>query len=345
MKAKMLKIVLVLAVAGLMAPAKASSAELKVVTTTTDLKAIADAVGGARVSVRSIGTGQEDPHFIQAKPSYMMAARRADLWIRIGLELEIGYEELLIDGSRNSKIRLGTDGHLDASAGVIRREVPTQKVDRSMGDIHPLGNPHYWLDPWNGRVMAGTIRDRLKKIDPGGAADYDANCRAFERRIDEAMFGKALVEKLGGEALWGLELTGKLESTLKAKDIADQLGGWKARMAPLRGTKVVTYHRSWCYFADRFGLTIVGELEPKPGIPPSPGHLAEVIEAANSHKARLMLIETFYEKNGPAFVASKTGMKVLDVPNSVGGDPEAKDYLSLIDSLVRKVSLACQGSP
>lgn len=311
---------------------------LNVVTTTTDLKSIVEAVGGSHVSVTSLGSGREDPHFIQAKPSYMMAARKADLWVRVGLELEIGYEELILDGSRNRNIRIGSDGHLDASEGIIRLEVPTQKVDRSMGDVHPLGNPHYWLDPWNGRAMARNVRDRLKKLDPAGAADYDANCAAFEKKVDEAVFGKELVEKMGSEALWQMELAGKLEAGLKEKGLADKLGGWMVALRPYRGAKIVTYHRSWSYFASRFGLTVAEELEPKPGIPPSPKHLAEVIETAKAGGVKALLKEPFYEKKGPEFVASKAGLKVVEAANAVGGQPEAADYVSMIGNVVDKMA-------
>ncbi len=328
------------ALAAACAPVLCMGAEkkLNVVTTTTDLKSIVEAVGGSHVSVTSLGSGKEDPHFIQAKPSYMMAARKADLWVRVGMELEIGYEELILDGSRNRNIRVGSDGHLDASEGVIRLEVPTQKVDRSMGDVHPLGNPHYWLDPWNGRAMARNVRDRLKKLDPAGAADYDANYVSFEKRVDEAVFGKELVEKMGGEALWQMELAGKLEAGLKEKGLADKLGGWMGKLRPHRGAKIVTYHRSWSYLASRFGLEVAEELEAKPGIPPSPKHLAEVIETARAGGVKVLLKEPFYERKGPDFVAAKAGLTVVEAANTVGGQKEASDYIAMLDNVVRRVA-------
>jgi len=314
--------------------------KINVVTTTSDLAAIASSIAGEYASVKSICTGQEDPHFIQAKPSFIMLARKANLWIRVGLELEIGWETPILDGSRNTKIRVGTDGHLDASEGIIRLEVPTQKVDRSMGDVHPLGNPHYWLDPWNGRVMARSIRDRLKKLDPTHAAAYDANCTAFEKRLDESLFGKELVEKIDAETLWQMELAGRLEEGLMEKRLSDELGGWLGAMRPYRGSKIITYHRSWVYFADRYGLGIVAELEPKPGIPPSPGHLVEVIQTAKVNNVKVLLVEPFYEKKGPEFVASKTGATLVVAGNSVGGQPEASDYVSMLDNIVRRVTTA-----
>ena len=207
-------------------PSSADAAEtLRVVTTTTDLAAIARAVGGDRVDVAAIATGREDPHFISAKPSYMMAARRADLWIRVGLELEIGYEELILDGSRNPRIRIGTPGHLDASEGVLRREVPTQRIDRSMGDIHPQGNPHYWLDPLNGRIVARSIGERLAKLAPEHADYFQERTRAFQQELDERMFGPDLVREFGGSKLWALLLKGRFDDVLRGRSDGEP-GGW-----------------------------------------------------------------------------------------------------------------------
>ena len=171
---------------------------VRILTTTSDLRAIAQAVGGDHVVVSSLTQGRQDPHFVQAKPSYMMVARKADLWIRVGMELEIGYERLILDGSRNPKIRVGTRGHLDASVGVLRLEVPTQKVDRSMGDVHPLGNPHYLLDPLNGRLVAKSISQRLTELAPQHAAYFGEQLKSFQRELDRCMFGPALVEQVGG---------------------------------------------------------------------------------------------------------------------------------------------------
>ena len=312
-------------------------AVMNVVTTTPDLKSIAEAVGGQYVKADSIGSGSEDPHFIQAKPSYMMLAHNADLWICVGLDLEIGYEGLILEGSRNQKIYFNQPGRLDASQGVIRLEVPTGKVDRSMGDIHPLGNPHYWLDPYNGRIVANNIRDRLHQLDPAHAAEFDANCAAFIKKIDEAMFGPALVAAIGGDKLWELELAGKLDDFLAAQKLTDKLGGWAAEIRPFRDDKIVTYHRSWSYFANRFGLDVAMELEPKPGVPPSPGHVVQVIQEMQKDKVKVILVEPFYELRAPEFVAAKTGAKVVVAANSVGGQEEAKDYISMIDNVVNRV--------
>lgn len=174
--------------------------KLNIVTTTTNLASIAEAVGGEHVSVTSIGSGDEDPHFIQAKPSFMMKAKKADLWICVGMELEIGYEGLILQGSRNPRIQIDAPVHLDVSEGIIKLEVPTGKIDRSMGDVHPLGNPHYWLDPYNGRIIAANICRRLKQLDPQHTDDYDRNLAAFLLKLDNAMFGEKLVAAVGGHA-------------------------------------------------------------------------------------------------------------------------------------------------
>ena len=313
--------------------------KLRVVTTTTDLAAITRAVGGDKVEVTAIATGREDPHFIAAKPSYMMAARKADLWIRVGLELEIGYEELILDGSRNGKIRIGTSGHLDASAGVLRLEVPTQRIDRSMGDIHPLGNPHYWLDPLNGRIVAKNIGRRLADLAPEHTDYFTRRTGEFQRQLDERMFGRELVDQVGGNKLWALLLKNRLEGFLTEPG-RPALGGWLGDLRPYSGQRIVTYHRSWSYFAHRFGLVVAAELEPKPGIPPSPGHVAEVIKRVRVDHVKVLLMEPFYSRKAPDLVASETGITVVECANTVGGQPEATDYLTMIDNVVARVSAA-----
>ena len=321
--------------------------KLNVLTSTSDLSCLVEAIGGSHVSASALADGRQDPHFIQAKPSYMIKAKRADLWIRVGLELEIGYETLIIDGSRNRNIRLGNPGHLDVSEGILALEVPTtQKIDRSLGDVHPLGNPHYWLDPYNGRIMARNIAVRLKQLDPAHASDYDDNLARFADRLDRAVFGDSLVDAVGGERLWALQLAGRLDEFVghddsKAAASADKkltLGGWLARLGPYRGCKVVTYHRSWSYFTHRLGLVVAAELEPKPGIPPSPAHLAEVIAVMKDQGIRVILMEPFYARKAADFVGTRTGAEVIMVANSVGGEPAADGYLSMLDNIVEKVA-------
>jgi len=276
---------------------------INVLTTTEDLKSITEAIGGAKVKVDSLARGYQDPHFVAAKPSFMMKAKNADLFMVIGLELEIGYEELIINGSRNQRIRIGQQGYLDVSEGVNLLEVPiTTKIDRSMGDVHPMGNPHYWLDPENVKVVAYNIAKRLSELSPGNAPYFQENLASFNKKMDEKM------------------------------------AEWNKKMEPFKGRKIAIYHRSWPYFVDRFGLVVACELEPKPGIPPSPTHLKEVIDIMKRDKVGVILMEVFYDEKPAQFVAGQTGAKVIVVPNSVGGTKDANDYFSLMDTIINKLA-------
>ena len=326
-------------------PAALAQTKLKVVTTTSDLRSIVEAVGGDKVEVSSMGTGREDPHFIAAKPSCMVLARDADLWVRIGLELEIGYENLVIDGSRNPKIRVGTPGHLDASEGVPRLEVPTDKIDRSMGDIHPQGNPHYWLDPLSMRIVAKNVAARLSKLDSKDADYFAERLKTFTFRLDEAMFGPKLIgatgeaagsAEQGGAKAWALLLKGELDAFVRDHGADAIVGGWWGTMRPFKGERIITYHRSWTYFANRFGLVVAAELEPKPGIEPTPSHLNDVLNIIEQQKVKFLLMEPFYSRQAPDWLAKKTGIRIVQVANSVGGQPEATDYIAMIDNVVRR---------
>lgn len=334
----MRKTIILLAAALLAAFPGFARAELKIVTTTSDLASMARSVGGDHVRVESLQNGQQDPHFLQAKPSYIIKAKNADLWIRVGMELEIGYEAVILDTARNPRIRPGQPGHLDASATVLVLEKPAGRVDRSMGDVHPEGNPHYWLDPYNGRQVARAICKRLKLLDGAHRADYDANCAAFTRRLDEAMFGPELVAAVGGDRLWEAELQGTLPAFLEGLQLTGTLAGWKARMQPCAGRKVVTFHRSWPYLLQRFGLLTAAELEPKPGIPPGPAHVAEVVAIMRAQQARVILMEPFYPASDARAVADKASAVVVVAANATGGQPEAKDYLAMLDNAVNRLA-------
>ncbi len=315
--------------------------QLQVVTTTTDLKAITEAVGGEFVSVTSISTGKQDPHFIEAKPSYMIKLRKADLFIRIGLQLEIGWEPLVLQGSRNGKIQRGTRGFLDASAGIKRLEVPTGPVDRSLGDVHTEGNPHYWLDPYNGRIMAQSIAERLGEIDPEHHTYYQDRLQTFVAAVDTSMFGSPLLEAIPAETLWVLHGEGVLDKELRNRfGSVDILGGWALMMLKVRGVQVVTYHKSWTYFLKRFGMLAVAQMEPKPGVPPSPKHILKLINLVQEQNIPLIIMEPFYSEKAPRLVSQKTGLQVLKIGYSVGGDPGTEDYLSLMDTVVKKITAA-----
>ncbi len=311
---------------------------LRIVATTSDLADIARAVAGDRAAVRSICTGADDPHMMQGKPSFILAARNADLWIRVGLELEIGWEPVVLEGSRNPRIQVGQPGHLDAGALVEPLDIPSGPVTREMGDVHPSGNPHYWADPWNARIVAGAIAKRLSDIDPAGAAAYADGAARFRRLVDERMFGAGAAAKIPGDELWALRAAGTLDDRLKREGVA--AGGWDAAMRPLRGARIFTYHRSWSYFARRFGLEIAGEIEPKPGIPPSGAHLDGLVAKARSGGVALILQEPFYSARAALRIAEKTGLPVVIAPISAGGSPEAKDYLTTIDTVVTRLAAA-----
>lgn len=278
-------------------------AQLKVVTSTTDLYDIARAVGGDKVRASHIGEGYEDPHFVQPKPSFILRLREADVWAYVGLDLEIGWMPLLLDGARNRKIAAGAPGHVNVST-VIPVMDANQAVDRSQGDVHPLGNPHYWLDPSNARKIAELFRDRFSELDPGNAATYRSNATAWEGRLT----------------------------------VAEQ--GWAADLASLKGRPIVAWHTSWRYFAAYTGLRIVGFMEPKPGVPPSPAHLAGLVATMKQAGAKVIIMEPFYDRRTADKVARETGATVLVLPPSVGGARGLDDYIAVMRNAVTTVAAA-----
>lgn len=267
---------------------------LDVVTTTQDLASLTREVAGDRVEVVLLAKGYQDPHFVDAKPSYVLQLSRADLLIAVGLELEVGWLPTLVQQARNPKLLTPTN-YLDLSATADILERSTGQVTRALGDVHPFGNPHYWLDPENGRAMTRAIAEKLSALDPAGAEVYRKNLASFEQRLDQ-----------------------------KEKE-------WDAEMAPYAGTEVVTYHNSWPNFVKRFQLRVVGYVEPKPGIPPGPGHVAELIDMMKSRHVPLILMEPYFDSKLPKSIADKTGATLLVLLPSVGGVPEIKDYFSLFD--------------
>ena len=276
---------------------------LDVVTTTSNLASLAEIVGGDLVKVESIAAGKQDPHHLQARPKYVMMARKADLWIRTGMDLEIGWEMPVIEGSRNRKIRPGQPGHLDASEHIHKLEVPdVSMLTRAMGDVHAQGNPHYLLDPDNAKHVAGDIAERLAQLDPENAETYKANAEAFSAKIDERM------------------------------------AEWTATLEPLKGTSIVTYHKSWVYFCHRFGIDIAIELEPKPGVPPSPAHLSQVIQTVEADDIKIILQEPWYSTKPAERVAERTGARIVEAPLFTGSDPEAGNYIALIDLIVKHLT-------
>jgi len=274
---------------------------LRVVTTTSDLADIARAIGGSRVEVRALALPQQDPHYVEARPSLVLELRNADLYAQIGLELEVGWAPLLVEQSRNARIQRGRPGHLDLSAFVEVLDVPAGRVTRAEGHVHPEGNPHYWLSPANGRRIAAAFAGRFTELDPEGTDLYARNLETFDARLRSRM------------------------------------EEWTRLLAPVRGAPVVAYHASFRYLLEFAGVDAVGFVEPLPGIPPSPRHLADLIASMNRARVGVILMETFYDRRVPTTVAERTGAQLLVVPSSVGATPAVGSYVDLIDHLVRSL--------
>ncbi|MEK7466836.1 MAG: metal ABC transporter substrate-binding protein [Planctomycetota bacterium] len=310
----------------------AADDKLDVVTTIPSLGSVAREVGGDRVSVSSLARPGEDPHFVDAKQSLMVKMRGADLFIVNGLELEIGWVPLLLEGCRNGKIQPGSAGYLDASAFVRVIDVPKGPVDRSMGDVHPMGNPHFSLDPLALRGIAGGLAVKLSALDPGGKEVYERNRKAYERKIDEALFGAELVDEAGGSKLAQVAADGKLDEFLAEQKLADQVGGWLKVMADAKGKEVIAYHASMNYFWNRFGLKLAGTIEEKPGISPSSSQVNSIIELARARKIRAVVTQPFFSDSAPNLIAEKSGAKVVKV------DIEGDDAIAIIDHVVTEVA-------
>jgi ABC-type Zn uptake system ZnuABC Zn-binding protein ZnuA len=299
---------LVIALAPLFGIAPEAQAGLKVVATTEDLASLSREIGGDRISVDSIAKGYQDPHFVEAKPSFILKLHSADLLVVVGRELEIGWLPPLLQQSRNEKVQPGSPGYLDASLTVKILEIPQGQITRAMGDVHPLGNPHYWLDPGNGRRIAQAIQAKLSELQPADAAFFAQRFADFDKRL------------------------------------ADAEKRWDAALAPFKGTKIVTYHRSWPNFAERFGLDVIGYVEPKPGIPPSPQHTIDLIAEMKKTRASIILVEPYFDLKTPQSVARETGAKVLVLSPSVGSEKEVTDYIHLFDFNVNLILGALKGA-
>jgi len=300
------KVFLVLVAALFLSPVLAS-AKLQVVTTTEDLASIAREIGKDNIDVTAIAKGYQDPHFVDPKPSYLLKLGRADVLMIVGLELEVGWLPPLLQNARNSKIIPGNPGYFDASEGCHILQKPTGVVDRSMGDVHPYGNPHYWTEPENGRAIARHMAEKLSELDQSHAAEYTANLKQFEDRL-----------------------------TAKEKE-------WNTLAATFKGVKVITYHNSWPNFAEAFSLNIVNHIEPKPGIPPSPAHVQDLINQIKRDKIPLLLIEPYFDDKLPAKIAADTGAKMLIFPPSVGGIKDIKTYFDLFDHNLKLIADAVGG--
>ncbi len=274
-----------------------AAAQIKVVATTPDLAAIAKEIGGNAVSVVALAKPTEDPHFVDAKPSHIVTLNRADVLIEGGAELELGWLPPLLESARNSKIAAGSPGRVVASTGIRMLEIPTS-FDRSKGDVHSLGNPHFLVDPVDAKIVAKNIATHFSQVDSKNASTYSANLAKFNSSVDA------------------------------------KTAQWTAALAPFKGAKLVTYHKDFLYFATRFGLTVVDELEPKPGIAPSPAHLASVIGTMKSQGVKVVLVQPYQNRRTAETVARQTGATVLDMPEQPGARANTSTYTAMMDNLV-----------
>jgi zinc/manganese transport system substrate-binding protein len=306
MKFRAASVLIALCVA--MVTTTAHAKTLNVVTATTDMAALAQEVGGDKISVESIARGYQDPHFVEAKPSFLLKLRQADLLITVGLQLEIGWLPPLITQSGNARIQVGANGYLDASQFAEILDVPTGTVSRAMGDVHPLGNPHYWLDPDNGRRVAKGIAAKLGEIDPGDNAYFQQRFQDFDKRLTAA----------------------------------EQK--WDAEMKPFRGRKVVTYHNSLPNFAKHFGLNVIAYVEPRPGIPPTPSHTIDLIGQMKRENCKIIMVEPYFDLKTPNSVARETGAQVVKYLPSVGGEKDVTDYFKLFDYNIDLLTKAFQAT-
>jgi ABC-type Zn uptake system ZnuABC Zn-binding protein ZnuA len=294
------------AVALVFLPAGAEAKKLNVITATTDMAALVQEVGGDHINVESLAKGYQDPHFVEPKPSFLLKLRQADLLIVVGLQLEIGWLPPLITQSGNPRIQVSAPGYLDASQFAEILEIPTGVVTRAMGDVHPLGNPHYWLDPNNGRRIARGFAQKLGELDPADNAYFQQRFQDFDKRLTAA----------------------------------EQK--WDGQMAPYRGRKLVTYHNSFPNFAKHFHLEVIGYVEPRPGIPPTPSHTIELIGLMKRENCKLVLVEPYFDLKTPNSIGAATGGKVVVYLPSVGGEKQVTTYFELFDYDIALITKAIQ---
>jgi len=310
---------------------------LQVCATVPDLGWLVREIGGEQVSVTVFTKGPEDPHFLEAKPSFIKALNQADLFIEVGMELETGWVPSLLKNARNGKVLPGAVGYLSASSIITPLNVPVGTVDRSMGDIHPTGNPHYLLDPLNGLKVARLVRDKLTELRPQKAQLFNDRCSTFQQKTGVALVGEKLAQKYDFEKLALLFQHGKLEAFLKEQHEEGLLGGWLGSMLPYYGAKAIGDHNMWPYFSSRFGLSVVGFLEPKPGISPTTRHLTELVAMMQKAGVKLILVSPYFDPRPAEFVSEKTGARMVRMAHQTGALEGTADYLGMVDYNVRQV--------
>jgi len=332
-----------LGLAGPFASAQEATRPIQACATVPDLGSLVREVGGDRVPVTVFAKATEDPHFVEAKPSFIKALSQCDLYIQTGMDGEIGWAPVLLQNARNGAVLPGGRGFLDASTVIAPLEVPTGPVDRSMGDVHPQGNPHYLLDPLNGLKVARLIRDRLIELRPDHKTYFNERSTAFSKRLGTALVGEKLARKYDVEKLALLFERGRLSTFLKQQGEEALLDGWLGLMLPYHRTKAVDDHNIWPYFARRFGIQLIGHMEPKPGIPPTTGHLRALVERMRADGVKLVLAAAYYDPRHARFISENTGARVANLANQVGAREGTDDYLGMIDYNVHQLVGALGG--
>jgi len=316
---------------------------LQVVATVPDYAWVAREIGGDRVSAEAICRGDQDAHFVRPKPSFQTKLRTADMFISTGLDLEL-WAPTLLDAAGNRKVLEGAPGYVAAWTGIELLDKPTT-LSRSEGDVHVYGNPHIHTDPLNMIIVARNVLAGLEKIDPANTGYYRKREAALEDRLHRRLFGDELVDLLGGDTLARLALAGKLQTFLEGKEypsgsgstLADRLGGWLKQVEPIRGRRLIGYHKNWIYFTDRFGLDMVGYVEPKPGIPPTPRHVETIMDLIRDQGIEVILSANYFNPEKAKAIANRTGATVVTVPLYSEGEPGIDGYEDLVDAWIGRL--------
>ena len=325
----------------------ARAQQIQVCCTVPELGSLVREIGGNQVSVTVFVKGSEDAHFVSAKPSFVKSLNQAELFVQVGLELEIGYSPVLLQGARNARVLAGAPGSLEVASVIDPMDIPTGRVDRSMGDVHPGGNPHFLSDPLSGLKVAQLIRDKLIELRAQQKTYFEDRYDAFAKRLCSFLVGEELAKKYTVEEVEKLALLsqrGKLAAFLKSQGQDSLLGGWLGTMLPYYGAKVVDDHNMWPYFARTFGISVIAHLEPKPGIPPTTQHLGTVVALMKREKVRAVLANAYYDPRHAQLVSQQTGATVVNMAHQVGARSGTDDYISMVDYNVRQLAVALKGS-
>ena len=334
--------------AALGAPAPAGGQQFRIVTSLTTYAAIAREIVGDRATVVSIARGDENPHFVQPRPSYVIELKRADLFVTTGLDLEL-WVPTLLDKAANPRVREGGAGYVTAYPGIELLDIPAN-VSRSAGDIHLFGNPHIWTDPANGIIIGGNILAAVKRLDPPHAAEYDARFAAWKERLLKAYVGDELIAILGQDVVFDLARQSRLwdflqGQTYQGRPLTERAGGWLRDGAAFRGKPIVCYHKEWDYFSRAFGAPCVDYIEPKPGIPPTPRHVSDIITLMRERGIKVLFSTNYYDYNQVRSVAARTNAVPVSVPSNTEGAEGTETYIDLVSLWVRELSRAFAGRP